>query len=87
MINRTGSRVGAWPFAAKHLLLVSGVNKIVPTLQDALKRIVEYVYPLEDSRARRASGVPSQIGKFVIIANEVLPDRTSLILINDSLGY
>ncbi len=85
--DRTGSRVGAWPFAAKHLLLVSGVNKIVPTLQDALKRIVEYVYPLEDARARIASGVPSQIGKFVIIANESLSDRTSLILINDNLGY
>ena len=85
--DATGSRVGAWPFAAKHLLLVSGVNKIVPTLQDALKRVIEYAYPLEDARIRKASGVPSQIGKFVIIANESQSGRTSLILVNDSLGY
>jgi len=85
--DATGSRVGAWPFAAKHLLLVSGVNKIVPTLQDALERVIEYAYPLEDARIRKASGVPSQIGKFAIIANESQPGRTSLLLINDSLGY
>jgi len=85
--DATGSRVGAWPYAAKHLVLVSGVNKIVPTLQDALNRIIEYAYRLEDARARKASGVPSQIGKFVIIAKESLPGRISLILINDILGY
>jgi len=30
--DASGSRVGAWPFAARHLVLVAGVNKIVPTL-------------------------------------------------------
>jgi len=85
--DASGSRVGAWPYAAKYLLLVSGVNKIVPTLQDALKRVIEYAYPLEDARVRKASGVPSRIGKFVIIANESQVGRISLILINDILGY
>ena len=37
--DRSGSRVGAWPFAAVHLLLVSGANKIVPTLEQALRRV------------------------------------------------
>jgi L-lactate utilization protein LutB len=45
--DATGSRVGAWPFAAKSLILLAGVNKIVPTLEDALRRIREYAYPLE----------------------------------------
>lgn len=85
--DATGSRVGAWPFAAKNLILVAGVNKIVPTLQDALQRVKEYAYPLEDARARKAQGTPSRIGKCVILANERLNGRVTLILINDRLGY
>jgi hypothetical protein len=83
----TGSRVGAWPFAAKNLVLVAGVNKIVPTLSDALERVREYVYPLENARALHAYGVPSRIGKCVILAYEAVPGRTTLVLVNDTLGY
>ncbi|MHC1687224.1 MAG: lactate utilization protein [Methanothrix sp.] len=82
-----GSRVGAWPFAAKNLVLVSGVNKIVPTLQGAMQRIGEYAYPLEDARSKKVYGVPGQIGKWVIIANEKQPGRISLILVDEALGY
>ncbi len=85
--DASGSRVGAWPFAAKNLLLVLGVNKIRPTLKDALNRINEYVYPLEDLRSKKVNGVPSQIGKCVILANEKQLGRVTLILINEVLGY
>lgn len=83
----TGSRVGAWPFAAKHLILISGVNKIVPTLSDALQRVMEYAFPLEDARAKKALGAPSWIGKCVILANEKQTGRITLILVNECLGY
>ncbi len=85
--DASGSRVGAWPYAAKHLVLVSGVNKIVPTLEDALQRIREYAYPLEDARSKKVNGAPSQIGKCVILANERQHGRVTLILVNDELGY
>lgn len=85
--DATGSRVGAWPFAAKNLILVAGVNKIVPALQDALQRIKEYAYPLEDARSKKASGMPSMIGKCVILAGERQAGRITLILVNERLGY
>ncbi len=85
--DASGSRVGAWPFAAKNLLLVSGANKIVPNLQEALKRISEYAYPLEDARSKKVNGVSSQLGKYVILAAERQPGRVTLILINDLHGY
>jgi hypothetical protein len=85
--DASGSRVGAWPFAAKNLILVSGVNKIVPTLQDALQRIWDYVYPLENARAKKVYGINSQIGKCVILAKEGKTGRITLILIDDILGY
>jgi len=85
--DMSGSRVGAWPFGAGHLILVCGINKIAPTLDEALRRVREYAYPLEDARAKQAYGTPSQIGKCVILANEKADGRVTLILINESLGY
>jgi hypothetical protein len=85
--DASGSRVGAWPYAAGHLILVSGVNKIVPTLDDALQRVWEYAYRLENARANKVYGIPSQIGKCVILANEQNRERVTLILIGESLGY
>jgi L-lactate utilization protein LutB len=85
--DASGSRVGAWPFAAGHLILVSGTNKIVASLDDALRRIREYAFPLENARAMRAYGTPSSIGKCIILANEKAEGRITLILIDESLGY
>ncbi len=85
--DRTGSRVGAWPFAAKHLILVSGVNKIVETLDDALQRVWEYAFPLENARVKKASNSSSQVGKCVILHNEAAKDRIVLILVDEALGY
>ncbi|MFZ0925826.1 MAG: lactate utilization protein [Halobacteriota archaeon] len=85
--DESGSRVGAWAFAAGHLILVSGTNKIVPALGHALRRVREYAYPLENVRAKKAYGTPSQLGKWVILANEATEGRVTLILIDESLGY
>ncbi len=85
--DKTGSRVGAWPFAAKHLVLVSGVNKIVPTLEDALQRVWEYAFPLENARVKKSSGGSSRVGKCVILINEASEGRTTLILVDEALGY
>jgi hypothetical protein len=85
--DASGSRVGAWPFAAQNLILVSGVNKIVPTLQDAMQRIQDYAYHLENARAKKVYGVNSQIGKCVILTKEGRPGRVTLILTDEVLGY
>jgi hypothetical protein len=85
--DATGSRVGAWPFAAGRLIIVTGVNKIVPTLEDALKRIGEYVFPLENRRAQLAYGTGSVLGKCVILAHERIEGRITVILVGEALGY
>jgi hypothetical protein len=85
--DASGSRVGAWPFAAGHLVIVAGTNKIVPTLDDALRRVWDYAYRLEDARAKRAYGIPSVIGKCIILAHEMNRGRVTLILIREALGY
>jgi hypothetical protein len=85
--DASGSRVGAWPFAAAHLILVAGINKIVPNLEDALNRVREYAYPLENARAQRVYGTPSLIGKCVIFSHEKNEGRVILILVKEALGY
>jgi len=85
--DKTGSRMGAWPHAAAHLILVSGTNKIVPTVDDALRRCREYCLPLENQRAQHVYGIGSYIGKHVILDKEDADGRVSLVLIRDRLGY
>lgn len=85
--DASGSRVGAWPFAAGHLILVVGINKIVLTLEDALNRIRQYAYRLENLRAQKAYGTPSMLGKCVILAHEKNEGRVTLILVKETLGY
>lgn len=85
--DASGSRVGAWPFAAGHLILIVGINKIVPTLEDALNRVRLYAYPLENARAKRVYGTQSIIGKCVILSHEKNEGRILLILVRDKLGY
>jgi L-lactate utilization protein LutB len=85
--DASGSRVGAWPFAAGHLILVAGINKIVPTLEDGLNRIRNYAYRLENARAMKVYGTPSVIGKCVILAHEKNEGRITLVLVKEALGY
>jgi hypothetical protein len=82
-----GSRVGAWPFAAGHLILVVGINKIAPSLELAMQRVFGYAFRLENARAHRVYGTPSSIGKCVILACEKIPGRVTLVLVSEALGY
>ncbi|MDT3435749.1 lactate utilization protein [Haloarcula sp. 1CSR25-25] len=85
--DRSGSRIGAYPFAAGNVVIVSGVNKIVPTLDDALDRLETVAYPLENERAKEAYGVESAIAKQLILRQELEDERTTVVLIRERLGY
>ena len=85
--DASGSRIGAYPFAASNLLLVAGTNKIVDDLDAALDRLETVAYPLEDARAQEAYGQGSMIGKQLIYRQEAEDGRTTLVLVRESLGY
>ena len=83
----SGSRIGAYPFAAGNVVIVTGINKIVPTLDDALDRLESVAYPLENERAREAYGVESSIAKQLIYRRETEEGRTTVVLVREQLGY
>lgn len=85
--DASGSRIGAYPFAAEKLVLVAGTNKIVADLDAALDRLEGVAFPLENARAEDAYGAGSTIAKQLIYRQEAEEGRTTLVLVRDSLGY
>lgn len=86
-VDNTGSRVGAFPFAAKKLVLVVGAQKITKDVSEAMQRIKEYVFPLEDKRMIGVYGFGSGYGKWVIIEQERTPNRIQILIVKEKLGF
>jgi L-lactate utilization protein LutB len=83
----SGSRIGAYPFAAGNVVIVTGANKVVPTLSDAFDRLESVAYPLENERAQEAYGVESAVAKQLIYRRETEEGRTTVVLVREQLGY
>ena len=65
-----------------------GAQKIVPTLAEAIKRLREHVFPLEDAKMKKEGHPVSVIGKIHIFEREMMPFRkVTMILANERLGF
>lgn len=89
--SNTGSQLGAYAYGAAHVIWIVGAQKIVKNLDDGLKRIEEYVLPLESERARKAYGLPqtynSFVSKLLIFNREIRSQRITLIFVKEALGF
>jgi L-lactate utilization protein LutB len=85
--DMSGSRVGAYPFAAKNLILVSGIQKIVEDVEEARRRVREYVFPLTDQTTMKMYGYHCSMAKWVIMEKELTPKRTTIILVKERIGW
>ncbi len=88
LADRSGTRVSAYSFAAKKVIIVASANKIVDSLEMGRLRIIEHALPLEDKRMRNENNSFSAIAKWLIIEKEFTKDRITLIIITDEqLGF
>lgn len=85
--SNTGSQLAGYAAAAAHVVWVVGTQKIVPNLDEAFKRVREYTYPREDERMLQLYGKNSNISKWLIVNKEVMPNRTTMILVKENLGF
>jgi L-lactate utilization protein LutC len=85
--SSSGSQLGPYAAGAERVILVVGTQKIVADLEEGLRRIEEYSFPLEDARAQAAYGIHSGINKLLIINREVAPGRITVILVDEVLGF
>ena len=82
-----GSQLGPYAAGAGRVLLVVGTQKIVSDLDEGLRRIDEYAFPLEDARAQAAYGRHSGVNKILIINREVVPGRITVVFVDEALGF
>jgi hypothetical protein len=82
-----GSQVAPYAFGAGKVIWVVGAQKLVPTLQDALQRLHEYSYPLEDERMQAVVGRPAQLNQILIIQGNLQPGRLTMIIVKENLGF
>jgi LUD domain len=82
----TGSQTAPISYGAGRVILVAGIQKIVPDIAAGLRRIEEYSYPLEDARMQEAFGRHSAINRVLILKGEAMPGRTAVILVRETVG-
>lgn len=85
--SNTGSQLSAEAYAGGKVVFVAGTQKIVKNTDEGIKRIYAHSFPLEDKRAQKAYGMHSGVNKILIINKEVMPERITLILVKEKLGF
>lgn len=84
--DATGSRQAGYVYGPPRVIWVVGMNKLVPTVEDGLRRLREVALPQEDARMKRAGAPGSSIGKLVLYERE-RPGRIHLVLVGEALGF
>jgi len=85
--SMSGSQLGPYASGAGRVILVVGTQKIVSDLEEGLRRINDYSFPLEDARAQAAYGIRSAVNKVLIINREIVPERFTVVLVDEALGF
>jgi L-lactate utilization protein LutC len=85
--SASGSQLSAYAAGASKVFLVIGAQKVVPDLVAAFRRVETYALPLENQRMLEISGQPSLIGKLLVLRQEVIPGRTTVIVTREPVGY
>ena len=89
VVSASGSQIPAYAFNARNIVWVVGTQKIVPSLEEALRRVREHALPLESARMKTQGFPGSIIGKILILEREVpqLGRNLTMILVNEKLGF
>lgn len=85
-VSASGSQLAPYAAGAEKVVWVVGAQKVVPDLDTALRRVRTYSYPREHDRWRR-QGAESFIGKTLILEREFTPDRCTVVLVGEEIGY
>jgi LUD domain len=87
--SNSGSQLPNIVFTSPNLIFVVGSQKITKTLEDARKRLAEYVFKLEDARALKAYGYGTLLAKELILhaENPKMGRKVHVIFVDEKLGF
>lgn len=92
----SGNRVAAFSYGPKNLLVIAGINKIVETLEDGFKRVMEVAAPKNIERINNVAikmgkepryNLDNIANKFSWVKADEDKGRIIIILVNEELGY
>jgi hypothetical protein len=82
----SGSQLAPYANGAGTLVLVAGAQKVVRDLDEAMTRIREYSYPMEDERMKSVGAPGTILAKYLVIAWDA-PGRTHMFLLEEPIGF
>ncbi|WP_199736412.1 lactate utilization protein [Micromonospora sp. HM5-17] len=85
--SASGSQLAPYASGARRAIWVVGAQKVVPDLETGLRRIRTYSLPKEHQRLRRRYGQSSFLGRILILEREAFPDRGTVILVREAIGF
>jgi hypothetical protein len=85
--SNSGSQLGPYASGAGKVIWVVGAQKIVGDVDEGLRRIQEYTYPLEEKHMQQLYGVGTNINKVLIVNAELRPNHITMIIVKEELGF
>jgi hypothetical protein len=85
--SASGSQLPGFAGGAARAIWVVGAQKVVPDLDAALRRIEDYVLPLESARVQVVYGGPSALNRLLILNAEPHPGRGTVLLLREAIGF
>lgn len=82
----TGSQLSGIAYGASHVIWVIGSQKIVKDLNEAMDRLENYTFHLEDKRALEAYGMNSALSKVLLYRKELF-QRVQIVICKEAIGY
>ena len=86
--SASGSQLPAYAFSSPNVIWVAGIQKIVATLEDALRRVREYSFVREDEKWKALGYLGSLLAKILILEHEspMMGRNVTLILVKEQVG-
>jgi L-lactate utilization protein LutC len=86
--SNSGSQLPSYAYTSANVIWIVGTQKIVPTLDAGMKRLTEYVVPLEDAHMKSLGASGTNLSKLLFYFKENSPTRKiHLILVQEKLGF
>ena len=85
--SKSGSQLGPYVSGAGKVVWVVGAQKLVKDLNEGLRRIEEYVKPLENEHMQQLYHIDTRLNKILIINHEDRPGRLNMIIVKEKVGF
>ncbi len=85
--SKTGSQLGPYASGAGKVIWVVGAQKLVKDLDEGFRRIYEYCVPREEEHMQQLYHTGTAPNKILIVNGEIRPDRITMIIVKEDLGF